>query len=80
MVFVPEDGVGAVGTPVKVGEAKFDFKSSAACCAVLTGLFASVVLSTLPNPTIPLLIPLTVPVKVGDANVAYVDARDVPFS
>ena len=70
VVFVPEDGVGAVGTPVKAGDAKFDFKSSAACCAVDTGLFASLVLSAFPSPTIPLLIPLTVPVKVGDAKVA----------
>ena len=51
--------------PVKEGDAKFAFKSSAACCAVLTGLDASDVLLTLANPTIALVIPLTVPVKVG---------------
>jgi hypothetical protein len=36
--------------PVKVGEFKFAFKSNAVCCAVLTGLLASLVLSMFPNP------------------------------
>ena len=39
--------------------------------AELIGLPASVVLSTLPNPTIDLVIPATVPVKVGDAIGAF---------
>ena len=42
--------VGKTGNPVKVGETKFAFKSNAACCNVLTGLFKSVVLFTFPNP------------------------------
>ncbi len=42
--------VGKTTSPVNVGEAKFAFKSSAACCAVLTGLFKSEVLSMLPSP------------------------------
>ena len=41
------------------------FKSKAVWVAVLTGLFASVVLSTFARPTIDLVIPETVPVKVG---------------
>jgi len=50
---------------------KLDFKFKAVCVAVDTGLFASLVLSTLPKPTIVLSIPLTVPVKVGDAKSAF---------
>ena len=42
--------VGKTGNPVKVGEFKLAFKSKAACCAVLTGLFASLVLSIFPIP------------------------------
>ena len=42
--------VGSVGVPVNTGDTKFDFKFNAVCCAVLTGLLASLVLSTLPNP------------------------------
>ena len=71
VVFVPVVGVGADGIPVNVGDAKLDFKSRALCCAVLTGLFASEVLSALPRPTIALEIPPTVPVKVGDAKLAF---------
>ena len=56
---------------MKVGDAIVDFRSSAVCCAVDTGLFASVVLSTFPSPTIDCVIPPTVPVKVGDAIVAF---------
>jgi hypothetical protein len=41
-----------------LGEAKFAFKFNAVCCLVDTGLFASLVLSTLPNPTIALVIPV----------------------
>ena len=42
--------VGKIGKPVNVGEAKFAFKSKADCCKVLTGLFASLVLSIFPIP------------------------------
>ena len=54
-----------------VMSAVFAFKSNAVCVAVLIGLFASLVLSTLPKPTIVLVIPLTVPVKVGEAIFAF---------
>ena len=42
--------VGSTTSPVNVGEAKFAFRSSALCCAVLTGLFKSEVLSRFPIP------------------------------
>ena len=42
--------VGKTGKPVKVGEARFALKSKAACCRVLTGLLASLVLLILPIP------------------------------
>ena len=42
--------VGKTTSPVKVGDSKFAFKSSAVCCAVLIGLFKSEVLSILPSP------------------------------
>ena len=42
--------IGITGSPVKVGEFKFAFKSRAVCCAVLTGLLASLVLSIFPIP------------------------------
>ena len=42
--------VGKTTRPVKVGDAKFAFKSRAACPATLTGLFKSEVLSILPRP------------------------------
>ena len=70
VVFVPVAGVGADGIPVNVGDAKFDFKSRAVCCAVETGLFTSEVLSALSSPTIALVIPLTIPVNIGDAKLA----------
>ena len=38
---------------------------------MLIALLASLVLSTLPKPTIDEVIPLTVPVKVGDARGAF---------
>ena len=47
------------------------FKSSAACVADDTGLSISAVLSTLPRPTMALVIPDTVPVKVGDSIFAF---------
>jgi hypothetical protein len=49
----------------------FAFKSSAACVADDTGLSISAVLSTLPRPTMALVIPDTVPVKVGDSIFAF---------
>ena len=45
--------------------------SNAVCVAVDTGLLASVVLSTLPNPTWVAVTPATVPVNVGDAIGAF---------
>ena len=66
--------------PVKVGDARgafkaksvlLDFASNAAWVANETGLFVSLVLSALPNPTIAAVIPETVPVKLGDANGAF---------
>ena len=51
VVLVPAPAVGAVGVPVRAGEARSALRLSAVCCAVLTGLPASVVLSTLANPT-----------------------------
>ena len=43
----------------------FSFKSNAVCVAELTGLFTSLVLSTLPKSTIVFVTPVTVPVKAG---------------
>ena len=76
--------------PVKVGEAifafsarpdvtsdVFAFKSKAACAEVDSGLFASLVLSTFPKPTIVFVTPLTVPVKVGEAIFAFSARSDV---
>ena len=42
--------VGKVGVPVNTGDNKLAFRFKAASCAVLTGLFTSLVLSTFPNP------------------------------
>jgi hypothetical protein len=61
---------------VKVGLAKFAFKFKAVCVAVETGLLASLVLSTLPNPTIAFVMPPTVPEKVGFAIGAYIRFAD----
>ena len=60
--------VGKTGLPVKVGDSKGAFRFNAVCAAVLTGLSASAVLSAFPKPTIDLVIPPTVPVKVGEAK------------
>ena len=57
--------------PVKVGEAKFAFKSNAVEVAVDTGLSVSAVLSTLPRPTIDFVIPSTVPVNVAPDKLAF---------
>ena len=46
VVFVPKEAVGVVGVPVNAGLAKFAFKFKAVCCAVETGLSASLVLVT----------------------------------
>ena len=47
------------------------FKSKAVCAAVDIGLAASLVLSTLPSPTMALVIPETVPENVGLARFAF---------
>ena len=70
----PVPVAGSVTTPVKVGLAKLALRSSAVCCAVDTGLLASLVLSTLPKPTADLDTPVTVPVKVGDVNIVAFDS------
>ena len=49
----------------------FNFKSNADCVAFETGLAASDVLSTEPNPTINLVTPETVPVNAGETNDAF---------
>ena len=67
----PTVPVGRFGVPEKVGEARFALRSKAVCCAVDTGLPASVVLFTLPSPTIDAVIPATVPVNVGEARLAF---------
>ena len=51
VVFVPAVAVGALGVPVNVGLAKGAFAFNAVWVAVEIGLFASLVLSTFPNPT-----------------------------
>ena len=56
----PVAPVGNTGSPVNVGEFKFAFRSNAACCAVLTGLLASLVLSTFPIPKFVLALTLVV--------------------
>ena len=60
--------VGKTGLPVKVGDSNGAFRFNAVCAAVLTGLSASAVLSAFPKPTIDLVIPPTVPEKVGEAK------------
>ena len=75
--------VGSVGVPVSVGESSGALRSRAVWVAVDTGLFTSLVLSTLPSPTSPLTKPVgavieapvgmvTVPVNVGEASGAFV--------
>ena len=56
---------------VDVDVMAFCFALRASCVALEIGLFASAVLSTLPSPTLELVVPLTVPVKVGLANGAF---------
>jgi len=54
-----------------VGDIKFAFRLRAVCCAVDTGLFTSLVSSTLVSQTIALVIHPTVPVNVGEARLAF---------
>ena len=68
----PAVAVGAKGVPVKVGDAKGAFKFKAVCPAVETGLFASLVLSTLPKPTSPLTMPVGVVIE-GLVNDLFVN-------
>ncbi|MNK74692.1 hypothetical protein D3C87_942120 [compost metagenome] len=56
--------------PVVVGFAIFTLELRAACCRVLTGLAVSLVLSTLPIPTIVFVMPLTAPVNVAPESEA----------
>ena len=56
--------------------AEFAFASNAVCVAVEIGFDKSVVLSTLPKPTIADVIPLTVPVNVGLAIGAFKSNAD----
>ena len=63
--------VGKLGVPLKAGDAKGAFKSKAVCVAVEIGLFTSDVLSTFPNPTSPLTIPVGVVID-GLVNVLLV--------
>ena len=49
--------------PVKVGLLNGAFESNAVCVAVETGFAKSLVLSTLPNPTILFVMPESVPVN-----------------
>ena len=50
VLFVPTVAVGAVGVPVKAGEALFALRFRAVCVAVETGFAASEVSLTLPSP------------------------------
>jgi hypothetical protein len=63
--------VGAASVPVNVGLASGANKFNAVWVAVDIGLLASEVLLTLPRPTMAAVMPLTVPVNVGLAFVAY---------
>jgi len=60
-----------VTVPVNAGLALGASKFSAVWVAVDIGLLASEVLLTLPRPTMAAVMPLTVPVNVGLAFVAY---------
>ena len=66
-----------VTVPEKVGLAVFAFEPRAVETAVDIGLAKSEVSSTLDNPTIAFVIPLTCPEKVGDTKGAYVDCAVV---
>ena len=52
----------------------------ASCVSVEMGVLASLVLSTLPRPTVLLLMPETVPVKVGLFNGALPSSTDLRIS
>ena len=58
----------ALTVPVKTGDASGAKRLRADCVAVEIGFAASLVLLTLPNPTMAAVIPDTVPVKAGDAK------------
>jgi hypothetical protein len=60
---------------VNVGDAIVAFKSNAVCWAEDMGLAVSLVSSAFVRPTIAFVIPPTVPVKVGEAIVAFVPIR-----
>ena len=66
VLFVPDVAVGAVGVPVRDGDASGAFAFKAVCVALEMGLFASLVLSTLPKPTSDFTIPS------GDVIVLFV--------
>ena len=53
-------GVGSVGVPVNVGEARLAFRFKAVCCVVDTGFAVSAVLSTFHSPTSHFTIPVGV--------------------
>ena len=57
--------------PENSAPVKLALRFRAACCCVLTGFEVSAVLSTFPSPTIALVTPVTVPVKAGDAKLAF---------
>ena len=61
----------------KTAESLFTLPSNAVCIALLIGLSKSAVLSTFGSPTIDLVIPATVPVKVGEARGAFKTKSDV---
>ena len=56
----------------KMGSVKGAFKFNSVCVKLDIGLFKSEVLLTLDNPTISLVIPLTVPVNCGSCELAFV--------
>ena len=62
--------MGARGVPEKLASTILALRFKAFCVAVETGLLVSEVSSTLVNPTIAFVIPLTVPVKVAPARLA----------
>ena len=59
--------------PEKLGSTSGAFRVNAFCVAVEIGFLASVVLSTLPKPTIAAVIPETLPVKTGAFKGARAD-------
>ena len=82
-LLIPETS-SKVAVPVNEGETIGAFAFKAVSVALLTGLFASLVLSTLAKLTMALVIPVTVPVNAGScfgalsANPGTVGNRYVP--